>query len=164
MNRHLDVVTKMDFGIRSHKLRKDHITTLLALEPTCAYEKGEKYLGRERIGVDQLGKNQIRTVERVHPWGVWHYCTFAFLKSDSLNDHASFLLEKLEPARDSIRQLIADSDYYVGLVIWYVGPAGFAISSDLMVRLADLSEEISVTCWETEEDDDEEMAHRQAVE
>ena len=149
-----DVVTGMNLGIRSKLLRKDGITDLLGFEPTRAFEKGEKYVGRERVGVSKSGENLLQTAERVRPWGVWHYSTSAFIQSDSLNDHASFLLEKLEAARDGIRQLIGDRDYYVALSIWYVGPAGFGVSSELMARLAGLSEEINVTCWETEEDDE----------
>ena len=77
-------VTHMDFGIRSNHLQKNEMSALLGIEPTRAFERGEKYSGPERVG-----DGQFRQVERIRPWGVWHYNTSDFVRSNSLNDHAS---------------------------------------------------------------------------
>ncbi len=140
------VATQLDFAIRAEALRKDDITALLGIEPTRAFEKGERYLGRERTA-----NGTFRSVERVRPWGVWHFCTQEFLKTGSVNEHALFLLGKLASARDNIRRLLSESEYRIIVTIWYVGPSGFSVSAEVMSQLASLCGEIGITCWEAGE-------------
>jgi len=140
------IMTHLDLGIRGEALRKDDITALLGIEPTRAFEKGEVYLGRERTA-----DGAFRNVERVRPWGVWHFRTQEFITTDSVNEHALFLLGRFASVRDKIRGLLSDSGYHIMLTIWYVGPSGFSVSAEVMSQLAALCGEISITCWEPRE-------------
>ena len=71
-----------------------------------------------------------------------------------------FLLARLEPVADRIARLLDDPRYTVSLFLWHVGPGGFYIGSPVLGRLAALSEWMSFTCWETEEDDQEDEGDR----
>ena len=144
-----ELVTGIDLAIRSDTLTVAAITSHVGVEATRAFDKGETYRGIERVG-----DGEFREVERARPWGVWHFCSSAFIKVNSVEEHALFLLGKLEHARDAIQSLIAGERCGVVIRIWYVGPDGFYISGPTAMRLASLCEEISVTCWETEETED----------
>jgi hypothetical protein len=140
------VVSSINLAIRSDDLRIRHITEELGFEPTKAFEKGQEYQSVEKIGDD------ICPVTRCHPWGVWHFDTATFVTGGKLiEDHALFLLNRLESVSDRILALLTDSNYKVLLTIWYVGPGGFDLSSSTATRLASLCNEIRITCWDSDE-------------
>ena len=141
-----DLVTQIDFAVRAETLQSNEITRLLGVIPTRAFEKGDPYVGREKSA-----EGAFREVERVRPWGVWHFSTAGLVKDNSVESHGIFLLDKLEPAKERIRRLTNDGEYRVVLNIWYVGPSGFTVSGSVMARLAELCEEITITCWEVDE-------------
>jgi hypothetical protein len=146
MNNLAPITSSIDFAIRSHILRRSDITGLLGIEPTRAFEKDEEYEGLEKVGED------FRPILRRRPWGVWHFETAQFVqRATPIEVHAQFLLAKIEPANAAIEKLLADMNYRVLVTIWYVGPGGFGLSSSTVMRLAALSHEIGITCWDTEE-------------
>ena len=134
----------IDFGIRSYDLRMDDIGRTLCLEPTKAFEKGEKYLGRERAP-----DGGVRNIDRVRPYGVWHYCTDEFIHSNSIDTHGLFLLGKLEPVAEHIHRYLADDTYFTQMTIWHVGAGGFNVSAGILCRLAALCEHFRIVCWES---------------
>ncbi|MBI3863714.1 MAG: DUF4279 domain-containing protein [Planctomycetia bacterium] len=139
-----DVHTHIDFCVRSDRLRLDEISQRLRMQPTHGFEPRDRFLATQRVG------EEIRTIERRRPpYGTWHFRTEGLVLSESLLDHAEFLLTNLEPAAEAIRELISDSEYTVGIICWHVGPSGFQLPSPIFARLAALSEWISFTCWET---------------
>jgi hypothetical protein len=143
-----DVETQIDLFIRSDALNLGNITRFLGIEATSGFEAGAAYTGKTKIG------GEIRDVERRYPcYGVWHFNTSLFMHHESLQEHALLLLERFEPVADRILQLKANPEYTVALILWHVGPAGFQFDSGILARLAKLSEWMSFTCWETEENE-----------
>jgi len=141
-----DVRTHIDFCVRSPMLRLDEISRLLGEEPSYGWEAGASYIGRMKVG------NEIRQVERQRPsFGVWHFDTSCFTSSDELEEHAVLLLDRFERCAKQIQRLMENPDYTVALIVWHVGPAGFALSSNVLSRLAAISHWMSFTCWETED-------------
>ncbi len=139
--------THILFGITGLALRSQEITSLLRVEPTEAFDRGQSFAGRHKT--DQ----GIQPIERVRRSGVWHYSSEGQFKDASLDEHAVFLLEKLEPSFNAIRRLCENPDLFVRVTIWYVGHGRFTMQSELMRRLAMICEEVAVTFSDTDEDD-----------
>jgi hypothetical protein len=143
--------TGVHFCIRGDNLRTQVISDLLGVKPTWAFERGDRFVGREIIVANEVGDIERATAD----CGLWHLFSTDFIKSDSVDEHAICLLEMLEPAKEEIKKLIADPNYGVILGIWYFGPTGFSVSGNVMTRLAMLCGRMDITCWETNEDDEE---------
>jgi hypothetical protein len=142
------IATGIDFGIRSDSLDLESVSSLLGLNPTSGFEKGEPYVGREKRGPD------IVTVDRIRPFGVWHFCTSESLHSNNVEDHAKLLVDALTPAKAAIAQMIADPQFYVRLTIWVLGYT-FDLSAACLASLSSFAEEVTITCWEDEEHNSE---------
>ena len=140
------IATGIDICVRSDSLVLKNVTRLLGVNPTSGFEKGEVYIGRQKHGSD------IVTVERVRPFGVWHFCTSESCRSNNVEDHARLLIETLTPAKTAIEQLIADPEYYVKITIWVLGYT-FDVSSACLASLSSFAEDFTITCWEDGEDD-----------
>jgi hypothetical protein len=139
--------TQIDFAIRGKRLQLDQITNLLRITPTGGFNPNEPYIGRVKEG------NAVVKIERRRPsFGVWHFCTEGLVSSESLEDHAQYLLTVLESAKVGIDELRHSQDYTAVLTMWHVGPAGFDIASETMSRLAALSSRIYITCFEVPEE------------
>jgi hypothetical protein len=137
------VKTQIDLCIQGSHLRVDSISDLLGISPTSGFNPHEAYRGKVKIG------SSIFEVERNRPsFGVWHFSTGSLVDSNNLDNHAAFLLEKLEGSRPTMESLLQSGQYEVTISIWYVGPAGFDISSRFLVRLAEISNRVRVTCFE----------------
>ena len=146
-NRHSDVCTQIDFFIRSEHLRLADVSESLGIEATYGFEPRAQYLVKRNVS------DEVPTVERIHPdFGVWHFGTSGLVESEVLEDHSRFLLNILEPACKKIAEFVSDPAFTVGMICWHVGPAGFQLSSSILARLAVLSEWISFTCWEINEE------------
>lgn len=137
--------TQIDFAVRADSLCLHTITDLLGVEPTRGFERGDVYLGKQKT------PKGIESVNRTRPFGVWHFCTAGQVAVNLLDEHASLILERLEPALDELQRICRNPDFFVKVTIWYVGPAGFSMQADLLRRLAAMCEEVSVTCWEVED-------------
>ncbi|MES1213442.1 MAG: DUF4279 domain-containing protein [Singulisphaera sp.] len=136
------IVTGIDFAIRTGAVPTSTVTSLLNVEPTRAFDQGDVYVGRERLGTT------FHEVERARPWGVWHFCSSCFINTNSIEEHALFILAKFEPLRDAIQTLIDGQQCAVVITIWYVGRDGFFVSSATVARLASICEQIGITCWD----------------
>ena len=138
------IVTGIDLAIRSNSLSLESISSLLGINPTSGFEKGEPYIGREKRGSD------IVAVDRVRPFSVWHFCTSESLHSNSIEDHVELLVDTLAPAKAAIDRMIVDKGFYVKLAIWVLGYT-FDLSAACFRSLSSFAEDISITCWEGEE-------------
>lgn len=146
-NRPAEIRTHIDFFVRSDDLCLDAISVQLGIQPTYGFEARARYLVRKNAG------DELPTVERRRPaFGIWHYSTNGRIEHDALEDHASFILKILEPSAQEILQLRNEGKYTIAMICWHVGPSGFQLSSSVLTRLARLTEWISFTCWETEEE------------
>lgn len=142
------IATGIDICVRSDSLILENVSRLLGVTPTSGFEKGETYVGRQKRG------SEIVTVDRVRSFGVWHFCTAESLDSRNVEEHAKFLIETFTSARDTIQQLIADPNYYVKITIWALGYT-FDLTSASLAGLSSLAQDLTITCWEDEEDDSE---------
>ena len=141
-----DDPTHIDFCIKADHLQMQRITDLLGISPTSGFNPRERYQRKTRVE----GKPAV--VEDFRPnYGIWHYSTEKLLRSEQLEDHARFLLERLETAKAGIASLLRSSDYEIRMYLWHVGSSGFDISSELMRQLALLSKNITVDCFEPAE-------------
>jgi len=141
------IETGIDICVRSDILLLDDVSGWLGVKPTSGFEKGDAYVGREKRGSD------IVTVDRVRPFGVWHFCTSKLSRSNSVEEHAKLFIDSLSPSRAAIARLIANPDFYVKISIWVVGYT-FDVSSTVLAELAGLAEDFTVSCWEEEEENE----------
>lgn len=139
------VATGIDFGVRSDSLVLADITQSIGVRPTSGFEKGEPYIGRQKVG------SELVAINRVRPFGVWHFCTSEILITDDVEDHAKFLIQKLAPAKAAIMQFKADPTFYVRVSIWVCGES-FVLPADCLAEIALLAENVSFTCWESQEE------------
>ncbi len=140
------IATGIDLCIRSDSLDLEHVSSLLGVKATSGFEKGDPYVGRQKRGPD------IVTVDRVRPFGVWHFCTSESLHSNNVEEHAQFLIEALTPAKSAIARMIADPQFYVKITIWDLGYT-FDLSASCLASLSSFAEDVTVTCWENREED-----------
>jgi hypothetical protein len=127
----------------------EEITRSIGVEACRAYERGDFFIGRQRID------GRIVEIERQRPRGVWQVSTGAYLKSDRIVEHAESLLKLLEPKADTIAKLTESRLLFSRISICHVGGGDFTMPSELMKRLASLCDELSITCWEVDEPETE---------
>lgn len=139
------IATGIDLCIRSDVLDLQDVSSLLGIQPTSGFEKGDPYVGREKQG------SNIVAVDRVRPFGVWHFVTSESLHSNNVEDHAKLLIDTLSPAKSAISMLIADPQFSLRITIWVLGYT-FDLSTASLASLALFAENITVTCWEGAED------------
>jgi len=139
------IATGIDLCIRGDSLVLDNVSHLLGVKPTSGFEKGDAYVGREKRG------SAIVTVNRVRPFGVWHFCTSELLQSNSVEEHVRLLIDTFSPSKAVITRLISDPSYSVQTSIWVLGYT-FCMSSAMLVELASFAEDCSVACWEEKVD------------
>jgi hypothetical protein len=120
----------VSFGVRGDSLVPSALTSLLGIQPSHAFAKGDQYDSKTGI--------------RKRPWGVWQLRSDAFLSSPNAEDHARFILEQVEPKKDVIMTYLANDQFYVDVRIWCEGEiASFGISSIVLGRLAALCKEFN---------------------
>ena len=140
----MNSTTHIDFCITGSALYVSQVTALLDLTPTSAFNPNERYAGKAKVG------GAIVSVEKNRPpFGVWHYSTENKIESQSVEDHARFLLNELRPAKHGIEKLLQSSEYDLRLSIWHFGPNGFDLSSETISQLASICANLTVRCFET---------------
>lgn len=138
------ISTGIDLCIRSDSLDLEIVSFQLGIKPTSGFEKGQPYVGREKRG------SEIVAVERVRPFGVWHFCTSESLHSNNVEDHVKLLVDALTPAKSAIARMIADPQFCVKITIWVLGYT-FDLSAACLASLSTFAEQVTITCWENEE-------------
>lgn len=140
----------IDFCIRSDFLNKEILSKELGITPTRVWNKGEEYLGKTRDVVTK----EIVTVKRKRPWGIWGLDTKNSVSSKTVEDHARYLIDLLEPHKNQLKKYLLDKDNYsVRFFIWwepYDGHGSYEISSETLIRMAELSHHIEFLCIYTE--------------
>jgi hypothetical protein len=129
----------VSFRIRSDKLDPTEITTRLGIQPSRAWAKGEKYLGK--IG-DPVNR-KISEVWRPRPWGVWDIHTEEQGDIREARQHILNLVNILEPHKEALRYYLERPDEYTISFYSYFEPldgvGSYVIPSELLVRMAELS-------------------------
>jgi hypothetical protein len=143
----MNTSTHIDFCIKGPSLNTHLLTAFLGVSATSGFNPNEPYWGKEKRG------GVLVSVERRRPpFGVWHFSTEGKISGKSVEDHARFLLASLQPARMKIESLLQSSAYETRLSIWYVGPNGFDISSDVLSQLTTLCTSFDVRFIESGDD------------
>jgi hypothetical protein len=147
----------VDWGIRSDILDPLRITSELGIQPSRAWAKGERYLGK---ALDVETRRIVRTWY-AHPWGTWALETRGLVTATSVEPHVLSLLELLEPRRDIIKHYLDNTnEFTIRCLVWWqsnIGHGGFDLSSGIIARMAALCHYFQFT-WvpppDSQEDDE----------
>jgi hypothetical protein len=142
------VATHIHFGVKGKSLQVEEITRFLGITPTSGFNPHEPYLGKTKVGDEIILVNNNRP-----SFGVWHFRTEEKRFPDMV-DHALYLLEVLEPAKENIAGLLRSPDYEVVVAFWYEGPVGFDIPANVLSRLASLCHRFTFRFFESDLTDD----------
>lgn len=124
--------TNLTFLILGDTLVPNDISAALGVSPTTSYAKGAPY------DIPRVGLRRRST-------GHWSICTESVVDSDRLEEHARYLLAKLEPRAATIQGLLNERRYRVNMAVWWEIDAehgNFIVPSAVMARLAILCENI----------------------
>jgi hypothetical protein len=124
--------TNIMFRILGEELVPDMVSKHLSLQPTTAWKKGDQY------HIPNVGVRQ-RSI------GHWSLSTDGALASESVEEHAAFLLQKLESQKRAVLELMQDPRFKVAISVWWEideEHGSFSLSSELMSRLTALSHDI----------------------
>jgi hypothetical protein len=142
------------YRIRSEDLDPGSITRELNIEPTYAYTKGEKYIGK---AFDPQAKRRIEVI-RERSRGAWDIVLEEKAPTRKrVEGNILDLLELLEPRIEKIQALLKDVPKYA--ISFYVnievngGVGTFTLSSDILERMARLSHFTEYGFLSIEDDD-----------
>ena len=107
-------------------LNPQYLTQFLRLEPTYAWAKGDRHIGKS-------GRDLRR------PIGHWSIST-KDLASKSIQTHCQQLLTLLEGREPAIKELRSRGEYRISMSIWWqvgeIGHGSFNLLSETMAQLA----------------------------
>jgi hypothetical protein len=121
----------VSFGLRGDNLTISEVTQALGIEPSSFTVKGTPMGGRSGSAP--------------HPYTVWRLQSKSHVATENLADHVKYILERLEPAVARIEEYRNDESIRVSIGIWWApegGQGGYTLSSDLLMRLCALCDEI----------------------
>ncbi len=121
----------VDLRISGEHLVPGEITSILGIEPTRAWAKGDGF--------------QSKGGTRNRPWGMWHLTTQDD-NSKSLESHCERLLGLLKGREGAIKALVARGDVYVDIAIWLNAggePTGFQLRAETLRELSTYCESIA---------------------
>jgi hypothetical protein len=124
--------THIRLALRGKLLDWRNVSATLGCEPTAHFSRGDEF-------VNASGAH-------TREFGIWALDTTDFVQSDDLSDHIRELVARIKPA--AIEEFIRDPAVSVQLYLWWVGDEGtmgFGISSDLLRKLCDISNEINAS-------------------
>jgi hypothetical protein len=129
------------YRIISPTLNPDEISKNLNLKPTKAWRQGDFYIGKMLCNTT----NTVVEVERQRATGLWLLSSENMINSLFLEDHATYLLELLEPNADILIKYINFNKYSVKFHIWWEckdAHGGIQLSSDILNRISKICEGI----------------------
>lgn len=121
----------VSFGVRGQCLVPEFVSTLLGIPATRQFSKGDSH--------------DTHSGPMTRPFGVWAIDSDSFLDSESIEEHATFILGKIEPCRQQVRNLLEDDKLRVFVAIWWEpegGQGGFTLKAATISRLASLANEV----------------------
>ena len=124
--------TNVTFRMVGNNIKPTEITNDIGIKPSKAFLKGEEYL-------TQMGEKRYR------PIGHWPITSELIIDLTSTEEHAKYILEKLEPKFENIKKYIKDPNIRTSLIFcWETidGHGGFSLSSDTLKKLCQLSIDI----------------------
>jgi len=126
------------FRIRGDDLNTQTVTLNLNIQPTMAYQKGEKFVGKK---FDPIAR---KAVEEIHTRyiSVWDIDTESQQVLRSVEEHIEYMLNILEPHSQAIARYLEQNEKYI--ISFYIrwephGEHGsYQIPGDLLGRMAKL--------------------------
>ena len=131
----------VDFTIVCDNLNPSLVTKETGIVPNHSWRKGEIYQSVS----SKTGKS--RSYEKVH--GLWRVTSYDKVDSFYINDHISYVLAIVEPSKDYFKSLCKIQEFRVFFHVYrecFDGQGFFCISSDNMLRMADMCQEIEFLC------------------
>ena len=128
----------ISFCLSSDNIDPALITIQLGVEPSKAWAKGDKYLGKKL----NLETRRIEQCWREHPWGLWCLNSGTRVISNDIEAHVVSMLSVFESKKDILKCYVEDPECAVRFHIkWEAaeGRSGYELSSEFLVRLAALS-------------------------
>ena len=128
------------FVISGDTLIPEAITSLLNVSPSSAWRKGDIF--KSRYGKKD-GSVDFRDEKR--PWGKWALSSVDGTSSIEIEDHASFIINQIEPSKDILQNLITDENLRVSIHIWWQpkgGYGGYTLSASTVRKLSMLCNEM----------------------
>ena len=138
--------TNATFRLVGDLVDPSQITLLTGAAPLSAARKGETH----------VGSHTKKTYE--YKTGAWCVSSEDVVESTSIERHLVFLLDILEPKKESIKKLIKQLSIRADFHIYWVsatGTGGPVISADTLRRIADLNADLDFEFQGPYEDDDE---------
>lgn len=126
------------FSIKTKDFDLKTLTDFINLKPTRGWTSGEKYIGKHLTVT-----KEIETIERQKPWTLFAYETKEFVNSNRFEEHADYVLDKLDAITDNLKDLIAKPDKFEILIQVYLhfdkeqDYFGFSAEATTLKRLAD---------------------------
>ena len=129
------------FGINGIDLVPGEISDLLRINPSKSWNTGELYQSRFKKKDGSTGIQQ-----RKRPWAIWELSSKEQVLSDDIEKHAEYILNIVEPKKNSISSLLNEKKTCRVIVsIWWEpegGQGGYSLASKTVIRLAALCDEI----------------------
>lgn len=97
------------YRIRGNDLIPQTITSELNIQPTVAYQKGEKFVGKK---YDPVAKRDTEET-RKRPISVWNIDSKSQQGIRRVKDHIEYLLNILEPHSQQINNYLKQSEKYM---------------------------------------------------
>jgi hypothetical protein len=143
-------IVSVNFSMASLTKKLTELTIQLGVEPSHSFQLGDEV--NSRTGIHKRGRSvwQLRSEENVI--------------SNDLEEHLTWLLNKIEPSHHVIQQYLDDPDVEVVIRINCHCPdsiGGVSIRSVTMQRLAVLSNRIDIGFMGESERDDEENSSKE---
>ncbi|HCA29591.1 MAG TPA: hypothetical protein DEP23_08510 [Ruminococcaceae bacterium] len=134
----------VSFGINcdGSSLDPDHVTTVLNVQPSSSWRKGDAYLSKTR----NPKNGKIGEVVRPRYNTRWGIETKGVVKSNKVADHLSYIDQLLSPKLKEIQQIIEPDDVFARITITkesYDIDIYYDVDSSLLMRCCKLCKEIT---------------------
>jgi hypothetical protein len=135
----------VSFFIRSEStsMKPTEISTLLGIEASRSFTKGDSYLGKT---LDPITKRK-HEILRQRPVSIWEITTEGKISSNKVSDHVAYLLDSLEPSEKHLDYYLSNRDIFTVVVrvdvSWKwddkdIVATGYSLESKLLNRLASI--------------------------
>jgi hypothetical protein len=132
---------EVTYTITGSELDPRYITSSTGINPFDSWRRGDSEVKiNKRTGQKGICK-------KIH--GLWRVSSKGRTNSQYINDHIDCVLSIIEPQKDFFKELCSTKDYRVIFHIYrecYDVQGFFCISSENLIRMADLCQEIEFLC------------------
>jgi hypothetical protein len=128
----------VEYQIRPDVMSPDTITSILGIQPTRSYAKGEEYLGK---AYDPGVKKFIRELHK-RPFNIWDFSSETVVNSKKVIDHLNYVLDIIEPKYERIQPFLANrEEFYIRFYIRWEpieSHGSFTIPGETLIKMGKL--------------------------